>query len=223
MPRKPGAVNLCFHGIGTPGRPLEPGEDVYWVGVERFEQLLDEAARHPNVRISFDDGNASDVEIALPRLRRRQLTATFFLLAGRIDTPGSVTSAGVSELRAAGMPIGSHGWSHRSWRGMDAEASHQELVLSAEVLSDLARMRVREAACPRGEYDRGALQQLRKAGYERVFTSDRRRARDRAWLQPRFSLHHDDDVDGLRSAVDAGGPSLVGAARAAYHLVKRWR
>ena len=24
-------LNLCFHGIGTPQRPLEPGEDAYWI------------------------------------------------------------------------------------------------------------------------------------------------------------------------------------------------
>ena len=33
-------VNILFHGIGTPRRELEPGEDAYWVGRDQFEALL---------------------------------------------------------------------------------------------------------------------------------------------------------------------------------------
>ena len=29
-------VNVCFHGIGTPDRELEPGEDKYWISTELF-------------------------------------------------------------------------------------------------------------------------------------------------------------------------------------------
>jgi hypothetical protein len=32
-----GAVlNLCFHGIGAPGRALEPDEELYWLNYDRF-------------------------------------------------------------------------------------------------------------------------------------------------------------------------------------------
>jgi peptidoglycan/xylan/chitin deacetylase (PgdA/CDA1 family) len=74
-------LNLCFHGIGVPGRELEPGEENNWVEAAQFEELLDVIVRFPSVRISFDDGNSSDAELALPALRRRNLTATFFVLS----------------------------------------------------------------------------------------------------------------------------------------------
>jgi len=35
------------------------------------------------VQLSFDDGNRSDVGIALPALLERELSATFFVVAGR--------------------------------------------------------------------------------------------------------------------------------------------
>ena len=30
-------LNICFHGIGTPQRQLQPGEDAYWVDTERLQ------------------------------------------------------------------------------------------------------------------------------------------------------------------------------------------
>ena len=66
----------------------------------RFCQALDRivamGAEAP--RISFDDGNASDVGIALPELERRGLKAVFFLLAGRLGQPGSLTEADVTAM-----------------------------------------------------------------------------------------------------------------------------
>ena len=75
-------MNLTVHGIGPTDRALDPGEDQTWVSVAQFEQVLDAAVGRPDVRITFDDGNASDVEIGLPRLLERGLKAEFFVLAG---------------------------------------------------------------------------------------------------------------------------------------------
>src|SRR5207249_4098380 len=35
-------INICFHGVGTPRRELEPGEDVYWISEDAFRRILDE-------------------------------------------------------------------------------------------------------------------------------------------------------------------------------------
>ena len=112
-------VNLTVHGIGRPRRALDPGEDESWVTVEQFEQVLDAVVGIANVRMTFDGGNASDVEIALPRLLERRLTAEFFVLAGCLGERGRVDRDGVHELVDAGMTIGSHGWSHSDWRRLD--------------------------------------------------------------------------------------------------------
>ena len=78
-------INFCFHGIGTPGRDLEPDEDQFWIGREHFEELLSVAQELPSVELSFDDGNASDFSIALPALVERGLTASFFVISGGSD------------------------------------------------------------------------------------------------------------------------------------------
>src|SRR6185312_9451194 len=94
-------INLCLHGVGEPRRDLEPGEDLYWLPRTALPYVLDLVVALPFVRLSVDDGNVSDVELVLPALLERQLTATFFVLAGRLDAEGSLSEADVSQLQAA--------------------------------------------------------------------------------------------------------------------------
>src|SRR4051794_35750584 len=121
-------INLTFHGIGDPRRELEPGEASAWVSHEQFTALLDSVKGRHHVRITFDDGNASDVEHGLPALQERDLKATFFVVAGRLGTPHFLDRADVTELAAAGMTIGCHGMRHRPWRGLDHATLREELV-----------------------------------------------------------------------------------------------
>lgn len=216
-------VNVCFHGVGTPQRELEPGEAPYWVSESAFQRILDELAEWPDVRISFDDGNASDVEIGLPALVERGLDAQFFLLAGRLDQPGSVSSDGIRELRARGMTIGSHGMRHRSWRGLTAQEQVEEFVTARDRLAEVAGTPVTLAACPLGRYDRQVLSALRGHGYTTVYTSDRRAARDGSWLQPRYSVMEGDSPESLRAQIRTTPPLTRRVRATAVGVVKRWR
>ncbi|MGF1663651.1 MAG: polysaccharide deacetylase family protein [Kineosporiaceae bacterium] len=216
-------INVCFHGVGEPARELEPGEDRYWVGVDTFRAVLDEIATWPDVRISFDDGNASDVVHGLPALQERGLTATFFVLARRLGLPGSLGADDVRALRRAGMTIGSHGMDHRPWRALPPEARERELVTARQRIAEAAGAPVTEAACPLGRYDRRLLADLRSLGYTRVHTSDRRRARPDAWLQPRFSVRRGDTAGSLRSDLLARPGPVRGARLVATGWAKRLR
>lgn len=214
--------HVCFHGIGTPGRTVDADEARYWVSRDSFLRLLDAIASRPGTAISFDDGNASDVEVGLPALLDRGLTATFFVLAGRLDRPGSLSTADVAGLPGAGMRVGSHGMDHVSWRGMPAGVRHRELVEARAVIAEVTGRPVTEAALPRGQYDRTTLSSLRRLGYARVHTSDRRPATAGGWLQHRFSAVHDDTPETLLDALRR--PSAARrAALGAKGLVKRWR
>lgn len=216
-------VNVCFHGIGTPARELEPGEDRYWIDVDTFHRVLDDVATWPSVRISFDDGNASDVEIGLPALVERGLPADFFVLAGRLGAPGSLDDAAVKELATAGMTIGTHGMRHVPWRGLSAAETGAELVEARTRIAAAAGVEVDAAACPLGRYDRRLLADLRRLGYRRVFTSDRRAAKADAWLQPRFSVRSGDTAESFRAEALTPPPLVRQARSAAVGLIKRWR
>ncbi len=216
-------VNLTFHGIGEPVRQMEPGEDLVWLDTGQFEAALDAVAGRDDVRITFDDGNASDLEIALPALLERGLTATFFVVAGKLGTPGFLDEQGVRALAEAGMTIGSHGMRHCAWRRLDEIGLREEFDEARRLLEEIVERPVTEAACPFGAYDRRVLGSLRRRGYERVYTSDRGSCRSDDWLQPRNTIGPHDDARRL-SHVLAPGQSPRGPLRRRAKLaVKRWR
>jgi peptidoglycan/xylan/chitin deacetylase (PgdA/CDA1 family) len=217
------AINLTFHGIGATERRLNPGEDDVWLDPDRFESVLDSVAGASDVRITFDDGNASDVEHALPALRRRGLTATFFVVAGRLGTPGFLDEGGVQALAAEGMAIGCHGMRHRPWRRLDEHTLREELVDARRLLEGVIERPVTEAACPFGSYDRRVLRSLRRCGYRRVYTSDRGTAQSDHWLQARNTVRPSDEpelVDHVRSLET---PVYNAVRRRVKLAAKRWR
>jgi peptidoglycan/xylan/chitin deacetylase (PgdA/CDA1 family) len=217
-------INLSFHGVGPPpGAARERGEHDYWVGRDAFLSLLDEAHGRDDVRLSFDDGNASDVEVALPALVERGMTADFFVVAGRLGSPGNVDVSGVRALRAAGMRVGSHGMDHRSWRGLDDDTLAAELVEAREAIAEAAGSAVEAAALPLGQYDRTILAALRRFDYRFVYSSDARRARVGAWLQPRYSVRADDTVRSVRETVFAAPRARERLRSHLAGIAKRWR
>jgi peptidoglycan/xylan/chitin deacetylase (PgdA/CDA1 family) len=194
-------IGLLFHGIGRPGRELQTDESHYWIETTLFEEVLDEVQDRRDVAISFDDGNASDVAIGLEALRRRGLRATFFPLAGRLGEAGSLDRDDLRTLRGEGMTIGSHGMDHVPWRGLDEQARRREWVDARDVLSEAVGQPVTQAALPLGRYDRTVLRHLRRLGYARVHSSDRRPFVPGGWLVPRYSVTATDDLASVRRTI----------------------
>jgi peptidoglycan/xylan/chitin deacetylase (PgdA/CDA1 family) len=217
------AINITFHGVGPTERTLEPGEDRVWVSHEQFVAVLDAIAGRDDVHITFDDGNASDVDLALPALSRRGLRASFFVVAGRIGSPGFLDAHGIRALAAAGMGIGSHGMRHRRWLRLDAPALQEETAEAKRVLEDIVERPVTAAACPFGAYDRRSLRVLRERGFRTVYTSDRGTASKSAWLQPRNSVGPADGADVLDRILAAEKSRPAALRRRAKLTIKRWR
>jgi peptidoglycan/xylan/chitin deacetylase (PgdA/CDA1 family) len=216
-------VNLLFHGIGTPPQGIASDAVDYFISTDFFRGVLDEAMKHPETRISFDDGYASDVAIALPALQERGLTASFFPLAGYFGERGYVDAGEVRALAEAGMAIGTHGMRHRSWRDLDDAAAAEEFATARAAISEASGAPVTTAACPFGLYDRTVLSRLRTHGYTRVYTSDRRRAQPNAWLQARYSVVKGDSLQSVRERILAPRPVRERVRNAAAARVKAWR
>jgi peptidoglycan/xylan/chitin deacetylase (PgdA/CDA1 family) len=215
-------INLTFHGVGKRERDAESGDDRTWLDLDSFTSVLDSVVDRREVRISFDDGNASDVIHGLPALLRRGLRATFFVVAGRLDAPEFLDAGGVRTLADAGMTIGCHGMRHRRWRGLGDDALREELVDARMILEAIVGGPVTEAACPFGSYDRRVLSFLRRSGYRHVYTSDRGTSDPDAWLQPRNSVRRGEGAAVLDDVLsrEKGPGALVRQLRL---YAKRWR
>lgn len=210
-------IVLNFHLIGKPKRELAAGEADVAVERGQFAEILDLVSGRSDVRLTFDDGNQSDVTTALPELKRRGLEAEFFICPARFGTPEFVDADHIRELREAGMSLGSHGMDHVPWRRLERSAIDREIVQAKHVLEDTLQAAVDTAACPFGAYDRRTLSALRAAGFTRVYTSDGGRASSQDWLVARNTVRRSDSAELIERMLDdrAGAASLVRRA-------KRW-
>lgn len=183
----PHELILTFHGLGEPPSQIPDCERKYWIPLEWFEAIVD-AAPADDVAITFDDGNLSDIEHALPALRQRGMTARFFPVAGRIGAEGYLSAADIQELSGAGMSIGSHGLHHRAWCALTDGELHEELTVSRATLNEILDADITEAACPFGSYNRRVLRALRATGYRRAFNSDGDMGAPGSWPSSRTTV-----------------------------------
>lgn len=217
---------LEFHGIGAPKRLIGDDEARYWVDAGTFDAALDLAVRlkaeGADILLTFDDGNLSDYEIAVPRLKERGLQASFFVLAGRLGWPCSLAARHLREMSAAGMTIGLHGWDHVSWREASDGTLEHEIVAARDELAKAALSEINEVAIPFGRYNGRVLRKLRGQGFRTVYTSDKAATDPTAWLKPRFAVMQDATVESLMADLTGSAPIVERGVRQAKMLVKRW-
>ena len=218
------AINLTFHGVGEPQRRLDPGEANVWVSRERFLSMLDSVADRADVRITFDDGNASDVEHALPALRERGLNATFFVVAGRLGAPRFLDAAAVKRARGrrdddrlprhAPSRRGAGSTTARCARSSSTPRRSSRTSSAARSRRPRARSAPTTAASCAGCAGRAT---------DHVYTSDRGTTRSREFLQARNSIGPHDEPAVLEHIARLEAPVYRALPRRAKLAVKRWR
>jgi len=183
---------LNFHGLGEPPPSVEPEERLYWLSKKSFSRLLNQISDYseiePKISLTFDDGNASDVLIALPELISRELTASFFVCPGRIGDRNYLDKAMIKELTGAGMCVGSHGMNHRDWRRLDSDALEIEISGARRELEDIIGQPVTNVSIPFGSYDRRILRRLVQENWDVIYTVDGGFALNTLKLKPRTSI-----------------------------------
>lgn len=218
-------IGIIFHGIGKPGRTLDASEAPYWISEDRFVAVLDRLMARPDrhrFRLSFDDGNVSDHDTALPHLLARGLSADFFVLTGRIGQAGSLSEPQIRALRDAGMGIGSHGVGHVRWSDLAADALARELKDSRRSLEAVTGDKVDTAGIPFGAYNARVLKGLRDAGYKTAYSSDRGLMTQDGFLRPRTSVRSDMDDAELSNILAGRMPTGQRLRRAIGMARRRW-
>jgi peptidoglycan/xylan/chitin deacetylase (PgdA/CDA1 family) len=125
--------------------------------VSLVELVTDPGTNHsgkPVVAITFDDGHGDNHSYALPILAKHGVRATFFITAGFVERDPAVLHrfqqllgcgtddvvpldwAQIRELRASGMDIGSHTYSHPNLAGLSSVEAEDELRTSKALISD---------------------------------------------------------------------------------------
>jgi peptidoglycan/xylan/chitin deacetylase (PgdA/CDA1 family) len=125
------------------------------------------------IRITFDDGEQSQLHNALPLLAEHGFKATYFVTPGLIGTAAKFLGwEELKTLQAVGHSVQSHGWSHKFLTFCsEAELAH-ELRASKQSLEDNLGSVVDEISVPGGRWDQRVIKACAAAGYQRVYVSD---------------------------------------------------
>lgn len=218
---------LDIHGLGPRPNHVEPDEAYYWCDdVQIFERILDaipEVATRSStaIEITFDDGNSSDFAYALPALAKRGLTASFFVCAGRIGRPNYLHRGAMAEMVAAGMMIGSHGWSHIDWRSADQQTLVKEVDDAKQTIEDAIGSQVDAVAIPFGSYDRRVINAL--GAFSKVYTSDGGFAPSRSRFIPRASYNRGWTETTLSELASRPKYGMAAIKRSVVSAIKRIR
>jgi peptidoglycan/xylan/chitin deacetylase (PgdA/CDA1 family) len=198
-------IILNFHGIGTPQRVLDPGEEPYWLSLEQFQDIVGFAASMRGViscKFTIDDSNMSDATIAGPHLAAMGFPTQIFVLTGRIGQKGAMDRAALLDLIDMGHTIGSHGHAHRDWKRVSDAEMVEEIQMPKQWLQELTGQPVEAAGLPFGGYNRKVLAEARRAGFSRLYSSDGGMARDDDWPTGRTSLRRDMTAGHIKALFD---------------------
>ncbi len=137
------------------------------------------------VGLTFDDGYADFLRLALPVLAGHGFTATAFVIAGRLGGVNSWDALGprkslmtARQIRAvadAGMEIGSHGLRHADLEMTTDLALRREQRYSRQLLQDVTGADVTGFCYPYGHLDQRVRDGVQDAGYDygcAIWTSD---------------------------------------------------
>jgi len=126
--------------------------------------------------ITMDDGWDDGYAYAFPILQQHGFVATYFVIAGRIDLSGFLTSAHVRSLVAAGDEIGDHTMSHFNLTGGSAATRQYEVDAAAARIAQVSGQWPESLAYPGGHENAqaaasvAACQELRIAVIEGLVT-----------------------------------------------------
>ena len=221
----PSTLLIALHGIGEFPPGLSEAEAEFWLDRTQFEAILDWMSEEAgpagiDVRLSFDDGNRSDVDLVLPMLAERGLTADFHIVTGWATRPRHLDRQAVKDLAQAGMTLGSHGCKHVNWTVVDPATLQAEAYDSKAWLEDTLGQEVTLAAAPFGAVNAKVLACLRAAGYATVDTCDDGCSHADAALRFRHCATRAPGlIDRLRARVTLGA-RMKNALRLPLH---RWR
>jgi len=123
------------------------------------------------VVLTFDDGHRSQVEFAVPILKKQGFTATFFVVTDWIGSSDFASENDLLKLAASGMDVQSHTASHIFLMELNSHQSVKELLGSKKKLESVLDRPVNFLSLPGGRSDRSIWQLSGSYGYKGILTS----------------------------------------------------
>lgn len=176
------ALILMYHDLAAEFQPVAPEHRPYVLNPLAFRSQLESVVQSSlkvltiaewcsqlksarGLVLTFDDGNISNHDVALPILREFGFKATFFITVGQIGMGNTMDWSQIRALYAAGMEIGSHTLTHRPPSTLDDKELRYELSESRRILEDGLGAPITSISSPTGFFDTRMSQIARDVGY----------------------------------------------------------
>ncbi len=232
---------LMYHGLDNGPVSHASRERKYWVGGERFaahlrilsrdsyqtgllDGLWNGLGREPRAAIlTFDDGHASDYEIAFPLLQDAGIRAVFFVNPATVGERGYLTWERMREMQRAGMSFQSHGYQHLNLAHLGLPALRWQLAASKEEIEGRLGCRVDYLAAPFGGVNPRVASLALLAGYKAVCGSHCRPAHPDAPVIDRIPIYSSTGERDFQNLIEGSpAPYIKRRARSALLQVPKW-
>jgi len=100
--------------------------------------------------ITFDDGWSDGYDYAYPIMQKYGYVGVFFVVSGRINQPGAMTSTQLLELEATGNEIGNHTADHLSLSTLTLQRAKEEIEAGSAQIAQVIHRRPTSLAYPMG-------------------------------------------------------------------------
>ena len=160
--------DTCYTDMGTPLNLFQQHLDV--MGKVGFQIVPRITKDEGEVVLLFDDGFHGIYDVR-QFFYDRHIFPTVFLAVELIGKKGYLNKEEILELQSNGFIFECHGWSHQDLTSFNDDELMRELKGSKEMLSELLGKEVTEICLPIGYYSDHLLEQIKKYGYETVYSS----------------------------------------------------
>jgi peptidoglycan/xylan/chitin deacetylase (PgdA/CDA1 family) len=173
--------------------------------------------------LTFDDGFADTLEVAVPMLAARRLTATVYLttgyLAGGAHERGPVlpgrmmTWRQIRRLELAGLEVGAHSHTHPHLDILPSPQARAEVQRSKRLLEDHLGHAVRSFAYPHGYASSSLRREIRAAGFDSAcgVRNQLSHPADDRWCLARLTIRADTPLNRVAAWLRGEGAPLAGS------------
>lgn len=123
--------------------------------------------------MTFDDGYEDFYTVVFPILKKYNLKATAYIIAGFIDKPHYLTSEQLKELSQSPLvTIAAHTMQHPNLRNTTGPKLIDEVMGSKKWLENFTEKTILHFAYPSGQYNKETIRAVEKAGYITSVTTE---------------------------------------------------
>ena len=130
------------------------------------------------IMLTFDDTDLDQFTEAAPEMKKFGFKGVFFIMTVSLGRPNYMSRVQVKSLSDEGHIIGSHTWDHQNVKKFKGEDWVTQIEKPTKTLKEITGKEIKYFAYPFGLWNREAIPELKKRGFEGAFVLAEKRDED---------------------------------------------